>query len=301
MLNEAQRPNFYFYNNGITVLCTRFNYNALAEKDWQVQVENLQIINGGQTSKTIREVVQAHPTTDFTQVYVLLRLYEVPNNSPETAQLTTDITVATNSQTPVDLKDLKANDQWQKQLTILVEALGYTYKPKKGGRTTANGPKVIASSMAAEAVLATWRAYPHVAKYKKRELFGAYYHRIFKGLNGAQLILAVLVLRYAQRQSENFSSLHRHLAYSSYFMAMLMAQGLLQAQSIQLVALNHQNFNEVLTHWEQHKETLFSTAVNQLNQALKKLYPQGIDKLDPRTLAATFRRGDLLPILSEGS
>lgn len=296
LLDDTQKANFYFYNNGITILCNRFNYNALAEKDWQVQVEHLQIINGGQTSKTISEVVQAHPTADFSQVYVLLRLYEVPNTSEETEGLTTDITIATNSQTPVDLRDLKANDRVQRQLVTLVEALGYHYKPKKGGRTTASGIQSISSSLAAEAVLSTWRKFPHVAKYKKSELFGVYYDLIFESLNGAQLVLAVLIFRFAeqQRRDEALLKQHRHLAYSSYFTAMLMADQLLTDTSTALNRLNHQTFTTAKDYWANHKNNLFAQAMDRLDNALSKLYPQGINGLDPRTLAATFRRGDLL-------
>lgn len=299
LLDETQKANFYFYNNGITILCDRFQYNALAREDWQVQVDNLQIINGGQTSKTIHEVLQAHPTADFSQVYALLRLYEVPNTSEEAEGLTTDITIATNSQTPVDLKDLKANDHVQRGLITLVDALGYEYKPKKGGLTTASGSNVIPSSVAAEAVLATWRRYPHVAKYKKSELFGAYYDLIFKLLNGAQLVIAVLLFRFAERQrrDEELLQQHRHLAYSSHFMAMLMAHQLLENQSIRLDQLDHRTFEAAKTYLETHKTSLFEHALSKLNEALSKLYPQGIEELDPRTLAATFRRGDLLSYL----
>ncbi|MCC5900066.1 MAG: AIPR family protein [Phormidium sp. BM_Day4_Bin.17] len=46
-LNSFDNRNFYFYNNGITLTCDNFSYNALQDSDYQVRVENLQIINGG--------------------------------------------------------------------------------------------------------------------------------------------------------------------------------------------------------------------------------------------------------------
>jgi AIPR protein len=51
-LTSDEKNNFYFYNNGITLTCESFSYNALQDGNYQVRVENLQIINGGQTCLT---------------------------------------------------------------------------------------------------------------------------------------------------------------------------------------------------------------------------------------------------------
>ena len=48
-LTSDEKNNFYFYNNGVTLTCDSFSYNALQDGDYQVRVENLQIINGAQT------------------------------------------------------------------------------------------------------------------------------------------------------------------------------------------------------------------------------------------------------------
>jgi hypothetical protein len=76
-LTSDEKNNFYFYNNGITLTCESFSYNALQDGNYQVRVENLQIINGGQTCltifKTLREPSLLHQST---QAYVLLRLYQ---------------------------------------------------------------------------------------------------------------------------------------------------------------------------------------------------------------------------------
>ncbi len=52
-LMSEEKNNFYFYNNGITLTCDGFSYNALQNGDYQVRCDNLQIINGGQTCLTI--------------------------------------------------------------------------------------------------------------------------------------------------------------------------------------------------------------------------------------------------------
>ncbi len=76
-LMSNERNNFYFYNNGITLTCDSFSYNALQDGDYQVRVENLQIINGGQTCMTIFKTLQEpNLLHENAQVYVLLRLYQ---------------------------------------------------------------------------------------------------------------------------------------------------------------------------------------------------------------------------------
>ena len=73
-----------------------------------------------QTCKTIYQTLKDNPEKDFSQVYILVRLYEV-NDDEEIVQ---DITYATNSQNPVDLRDLKSNDKIQILLETGAKDLG---------------------------------------------------------------------------------------------------------------------------------------------------------------------------------
>jgi hypothetical protein len=104
--NSSECQNFYFYNNGVTLICDRFDYNALQSDNHRVRVDGLQIINGGQTSKTVQSTLSeerpAFPS-NLDAAFVLVRLYQVP---PDAKMFVQTITYATNSQNPVDLKDL---------------------------------------------------------------------------------------------------------------------------------------------------------------------------------------------------
>lgn len=57
LIHEKNRENFYFFNNGITMICNKFRYNALQGENYQLKLENMQIINGGQTCKTIQQAI----------------------------------------------------------------------------------------------------------------------------------------------------------------------------------------------------------------------------------------------------
>jgi len=127
-LQSIESVNFYFFNNGLTLICDDFSYNALQSSDYQVKVENLQIVNGGQTCMTIYKVSEELSQNLPADATVLVRIYKLPKDKEDIAF---QITHATNSQNPVDLKDLRANDAKQQQLEQSIQPLGYTYRRKR--------------------------------------------------------------------------------------------------------------------------------------------------------------------------
>lgn len=297
--DETERRNFFFYNNGITLLCSKFSYNALQSENFQVKVEGLQVINGGQTCKTIQQTLNRHDlfkedfTKDLEKAFVLVRLYEL---SPEALELVRNITYNTNSQNPVDLRDLKSNDDRQRSLELAMRDLGFTYHPKRS--ETPFKPTDISSAVVAEAVLSVWLKRPHQAKFQAREHFGKLYDVIFhKNLNAAQAIVAVLIYRVAEsRRRRVAASLPDFVAYGSCFLAMLMGGYLLEGMSISLDRLDHRNFTEAKALLEEKEDEFFSRSVDEIERALERLY--GKRKVSLQRLAATFRRGDLIEELA---
>lgn len=289
-LTSDEKNNFYFYNNGVTLTCDSFSYNALQDGDYQVRVENLQIINGGQTCmtifKTLREPDLIHQNA---QAFVLLRLYQLPR---ENEGLVQRITYATNSQNPVDLKDLRANDECQKRLEMDIQQLGFNYRPKRSN--TATRSTDITSGVAAEAVLSVWRRKPHQAKFFSREHFGKLYDTIFTDqLNGAQIVIAVQLYRIAEnrRKRPEFTD-PDFVRYASCFIAMQMGQKLLADMKVQMKDISHQNFQSAQILIDQNGESYFNASLQDIKQALQDLY--GEQEISLQQLSATFRRGDLI-------
>jgi hypothetical protein len=291
-----KRDNFYFYNNGITMICSKFSNNELQESNWKVRIEDLQIINGGQICKTIQHTVKENPDVDYTNAYVLVRLYELSGEDNDS--LITDVTIATNSQNPVDLRDLRSNDDLQKRLEIAVKELGYLYKRKKDN-TISSRETTILSSVAAESIYSVWKKKPYQAKFKKNELFGAFYPDVFTNINAAQLIIAVLIYRFCdtQRKKSSLRDVYPHIPYSNYFMAMITGDLLLSDLTLALDKLIHTEFENVKTYFETNKDNLFDRANEKLVNALTQLYPNGYETIDKIRLSATFRRGDLMSYL----
>lgn len=293
LLDADKRQNFFFFNNGATMICRKFSYNGLQEQDWIVKTNDLQIINGGQTCKTIHQIVKGNPDVDFSQVYLLARLYEVEDN--ENKGIIQDIIYATNSQNPVDFRDLKSNDQRQVLLETGTKDLGYAYKRKRDNVLRVNA---IPSTVAAEAVFAIWRESPHLAKYRKNEFFDKYYSIIFDELNAAQMIIAVLIFRYCdnnRKQVSDKEGIREHRPYSQYFMAYMIGKQLLRSFGVSLQMLTHINFNEIKAFFEQSKENMYRKAEQAMVDILKDYFNRNeLSEIDGRTMAAAFRRFDLL-------
>ena len=293
-LREAdERRNFYFYNNGVTITCSQFRHNALQQGNWRVQVNDLQIVNGGQTARTVQRVA-AETSDTMDDAEVLVRIYELP---PDDNDFVDAITFATNSHNPVDLRDLRANDPRQRALAESIRALGFGYRPKREERSVAAGE--FTSALVAEAVLAVWRLRPHQAKFRRREHFGALYDTIFTpDLNGAQAIIAALALRQAENRRKRpppEPDAPDFLPYAPRFVAMLMGRYVLEELGINLGQLDHRNFTQARDFIERESNRCLSRAEAAIDQAIAHLF-NGRDRTWQR-LSATFRRADLVEML----
>lgn len=293
--SEEGKSNFYFFNNGITVICKKFRHNALQKNNFQVKLEGMQVINGGQTCKTIQQTLsdpdlfQEHENT-----YVLVRVYELAD---EDTDFVKEITYATNSQNPVDLRDLRSNDEIQHNLEIGIRDLGYTYKRQReeGGA----GSSVLTSSIVAESTLAIWRKMPHQAKFRRKEHFGKLYDKIYKNLAPSQAIIAVLIFRNVEneRKRPTMANPPEFLPYASHYLSMLIGQELLEEAGLNsLNQLDHTTIDNVKHKLVESFEDLHKKAIERVEQALDELY--GDREISLQQLSATFRRGDLLEVLN---
>lgn len=293
-LQGDERSNFYFYNNGITMICDKFSYNALQSGDYKVKVENLQIINGGQTCMTIHKTLNNKNLFNKGQedAYVLIRLYQLPSDNRDLVQ---QITFATNSQNPVDMRDLRANDEKQQRLQMDIEQLGYTYHRKRSDLSAK--PTDITSGTAAEAILSVWQQRPQQAKYMSREHFGKLYRVIFSdSLNGTQTIIATLLYRIAENRRRRPLAFDPPLVrYASCFLAMQMGKYLLKDLQCSVEELSHRNFQSARKIVEENGQRYVEDAISDVETAIQQLY--GNANISMQQLAATFRRGDLIEIL----
>ena len=197
LLDAAASADFYFYNNGVhrrlrpaglqraaEVRLSRPTQEPAGDQRWPDVP--------GHPHQTLSEDVSCAP-----DAHLLIRIYQLPEGSAEVVQA---ITKATNSQSPVDMRDLRSNDEWQRTLGLGIEELGYAYRRhrEEGG----TGAREVTSAAVAEAVLAVWRQRPHQAKFRRPEHFGRLYDLIFRELNAAQALTATLIYRAVRAQAQ---------------------------------------------------------------------------------------------------
>lgn len=290
-----QEPdNFYYYNNGLTLVCKSFTYNGLQHNNFSVRTKDLQIVNGGQTSMTLHHYMKQHETVSE-NASVLVRIYELPDEQYE--NYVSKITHATNNQNPVDLKDLRANDEKQQNLEASIKELGYVYHRKRSTANVRTGD--ITSGTAAEAILSVILKKPHQAKFNAKEHFGKLYDTVFsKELNAAQTVIAVLIYRFTEARRKKLLDTDKvFVRYASCFLAMQMAQKLSDEKQLgeKLIQLNHRNFADVKATLDANMETYFEMAVQDIDNALSQLYGESYENtISLQQLSATFRRADLM-------
>ena len=291
-LRSDNADKFYFHNNGLTIACDRFDYNAFQQSDHMVRLANLQVINGGQTCRTIYEALRDMAPEAIPQAYVMVRIYQTAG---EEADFVQNITYATNSQNPVDLRDLRSNDVFQKNLEIGLKDLGWQYKRQRDESVT--GSQTLTSAMVAEAVLSVWREQPHHARFLRRELFGRLYETIFNGLSASQALVAALIFREVENRRRRGGDAPRFVPYASQYLSMLVGRALLAESCRTVDNLTHRNVKDVLAQFEEHKDDYYAAALSRIAAVLSD--SKGGQEPSLQQLSATFRRGELLEKLKQ--
>ena len=110
--------NFWYYNNGISILCD--DANIVMESNY-IRIVNPQIVNGCQTARSI-EKFQGELKGD-----VMVRLIASKDH-----EFIDRITFYQNSSNPVKKRDLKSNDPVQVRLKRELKLQGYYYEVKRG-------------------------------------------------------------------------------------------------------------------------------------------------------------------------
>jgi hypothetical protein len=109
---------FWYYNNGITILCDEANLNV---EGHYIRLVNPQIVNGCQTSKSIEKF-----RGDLSGE-VFVRVIESQSH-----EFINSITLYQNSANPVKMRDFKSNDPIQVRLKHELERRGYFFEIKRG-------------------------------------------------------------------------------------------------------------------------------------------------------------------------
>lgn len=106
---------FLAYNNGLTATASEIvaDYNDDLRTGVFKFIENLQILNGGQTTASIYYAKKENPSIDLNAVYVQMKLIVLQDNIDEFHSM---ITRYSNSQTKVTVSDYSTNNAFNQKL-----------------------------------------------------------------------------------------------------------------------------------------------------------------------------------------
>jgi len=224
--NDAEAEYFWFYNNGITITCDSFHFNPYS-KPPQIIIENIQIVNGCQTSMTLFEAYKQGKLSMKTKV--LLKVFATKD-----AEFVDRITLTTNSQTAVSNRDLRSNDEFQRNLEKLFASRNYYYERKPRmfkDLPRSDKKRIISNEKVGQAHLAVVQKLPAVAMAQRSKIWtDPYYKKIFSS-NVEELLLSYLIHAYCsekRRQSINIGGLDQAvIKYGSFHTARIIGSLLL--------------------------------------------------------------------------
>ena len=113
--NPDERVNFFYYNNGITIIAENISNENTSGGYKKLSIDNPQIVNGCQTVSTIYETLSSLPEQtldkEFKDTYVMLKILKIPTEDVKLQSLSNNIVTYNNSQNAINQKAFVANTQ----------------------------------------------------------------------------------------------------------------------------------------------------------------------------------------------
>ncbi|WP_341214310.1 AIPR family protein [uncultured Limimaricola sp.] len=164
--------NSAYQNNGITMTCDKVEHGP-SRRSPKIKLTNVQIVNGGQTSNCLFEAAK-ESREKIEDVILLVRIIETTSEDVKMS-----IAETTNSQTPINVRDLRSNDRQQRQLEEALADLGFYYERKSGQHSDKPSSNRVDALAAGQAYLAFGVGLPETAKKDRGRVFGDLYDTVF--------------------------------------------------------------------------------------------------------------------------
>ncbi|GHE51321.1 hypothetical protein CP980_08210 [Streptomyces vinaceus] len=219
-LRDPAAPEFWWLNNGITIVCSQ-----ATSVGKRLSLSDVQIVNGLQTSYTLHQTLSARHAADPAEP-VFNRLVQVRILVTADQAARDAVIRATNRQTTVPVASLRATDDIQRQIETYFHEHGWFYDRRKNFYRNQGKPadRIISIPLLAQSVMAMALGRPDYARARPSSLLksDSDYQRVFSEKTGLPVYLW---LARSQRQVDDFlqsrpqpisrseyTNLHFHLA-----------------------------------------------------------------------------------------
>jgi hypothetical protein len=215
-IDDTRNINFWYFNNGITIVCKKINE---ANSGKVINLDSAQIINGAQTTYALYE---AYKNGDLkNDVEVLVKAIETDDRN-----FVESVTLYTNSQNAIRLRDLCSNDEIQLKIQkILLDSYRLFYERKRGefdslyptteAKRNLLGQdykvKVINNENSAQSFLAMYLNKPAQAKSEKARIFmkdkAGFYDNIFNrndDILAEKILISWKLLKYIKMYKKEY-------------------------------------------------------------------------------------------------
>lgn len=140
-LNDpSDRINFFFYNNGITMIVDDIGTEKMGKQGREFEVFDPQIVNGCQTVSTIYDTLSSLPPStldkEFENTYVMVKILKIPANDGSLKALYQNIVRYNNSQNAITEKTFTARANVFKRVQAEFEAKGFLVCIKQSDKYT---------------------------------------------------------------------------------------------------------------------------------------------------------------------
>jgi len=188
---------FFMYNNGITITAKDISTeNTNVGKKIKFVLSDLQVVNGGQTLRTIHlfnQQDEENITKYLSNCYVLVRVFKTSDTN-----IKNRIAQYTNSQNTISNADLKSLNPEQIQIEQYLNEKNIVYVRKTGdtGLDTHKNYRYRISMEKLGQILFAVQGSPDKVSIQKKEIFDKYYDQIFKSKNFEIEQLESLIAKY---------------------------------------------------------------------------------------------------------
>lgn len=208
---SQENVNFFYFNNGLTMTCDRLTYPRETRAP-VIELENVQVVNGGQTLHALFDALQ-EDHTKLPSIELLCRIYETKDR-----ELSSRIAERTNSQSPVNTRDIHSIDIEQINLEREFEALGLFYERKRAQFEDKPVDLRVDAEKCGQVYLAFYEGMPLEAKNRKGMIFGSKYDVIFGSNTTAEKLLLPMRLfdTIEEERAKTGTGKRAWLNYASY-------------------------------------------------------------------------------------
>lgn len=161
---NKKRDNFWFLNNGLTIACDDYQIDGNVLK-----LFDFSIVNGGQTTTLISKYDGSNREEFFIPCKIVKSINKL--NDEDRMVFFNDIAEATNSQKPIQPRDLKSNSPEMLQLQQLLLDKKIYLEIKRGSKQPRNTDKKIKNDDLAQILFSFVNQKPGTARSNKKGLF----------------------------------------------------------------------------------------------------------------------------------